>query len=688
MLFAVVTAAWTLLSSPVSGQSVQGLRYGGFAVPAQGRLVCHQTTVPPQRAYRATVVDLANGDRCEYLLADPWELLPILQQVSRSASDHTVEASDLALRVTRLELPPIVSIIRNEAHRYGLPPEFLAAVMMAESRADPFAVGDLGHAVGLFQLHDKGLGSNLFDRRYDPTLSANVAAESLAEGWREGKSRSLQNDELVRFAYAYSFNPGGSHTSQGDLVIAFYRRFAGVAPLPDGPAIDPDEVLHDAGVLATSEGTYFVALFSPVGRSFPGPESLAEMTLANYEQRRGLGAGTVSNDGEASTSGDFPIAVPPFSESGYVIVLSGLIAAALLLYHVGRRQMRPATVTAGVGVDEPAGEPWRTNAMPLFKPGKSNEPEPMRVTTLTETAERQALQERLATIAARQTPGPAPVDEAPVAAPTPESERLARISGHLDEQQAMLSRIQREFREESVDLSTYVLQQRANMERILSQLETRLLPLREYVEAEESNLRRLIADMKARPEDFVAENFAGYIAAQETNIGMTRRSIEHQRNPFIEYFEAQTEALEVALKRFDHHVERLAKNLAQQHEILDGLLTALRDDDFQAVRAFLAERQKIWQEIAARGTSDPAAAYQQLSEVREQFARKAAGNAHLEEVLAHAARADDRLGQQVKPMARHDAPRTTRPDEPAQDAEEWDEASEAAEPAETNGALP
>ena len=95
--------------------------------------------------------------------------------------------------------------------------------MMAESGGDPNAVGDDGAAVGLFQLHERGMGAGLGDLRRDPELNAAIGARGLADGWHEGIRQGLDGEGLVRFAYDYRFNPGGGNGYQGDAVFSFYR---------------------------------------------------------------------------------------------------------------------------------------------------------------------------------------------------------------------------------------------------------------------------------------------------------------------------------------------------------------------------------------------------------------------------------------------------------------------------------
>jgi hypothetical protein len=107
--------------------------------------------------------------------------------------------------------------------RHNVPPLFLKAVMLSESGGNPNAVGDSGHSVGLFQLHDRGYGYQMGDSRYDPETNAERAVQGLAEAWHAGERAGYRGEYAVRAAYDYSFNPGGGFAYQGDSVVRHYN---------------------------------------------------------------------------------------------------------------------------------------------------------------------------------------------------------------------------------------------------------------------------------------------------------------------------------------------------------------------------------------------------------------------------------------------------------------------------------
>lgn len=63
----------------------------------------------------------------------------------------------------------------------------------AESRLNPYAVGDGGHSIGLFQLHDKGLGKGMTpDDRRDPDKSCQRIIQAIMS--QQGARLRLLND--------------------------------------------------------------------------------------------------------------------------------------------------------------------------------------------------------------------------------------------------------------------------------------------------------------------------------------------------------------------------------------------------------------------------------------------------------------------------------------------------------------
>lgn len=123
-------------------------------------------------------------------------------------------------------------MLNRIGNKYKVPPLFLKAVMLSESGGRPDAVGDSGHSVGLFQLHDQGYGAGMGDARFDPEINAERGARGLAEAWHAGEKAGFAGEHAVRAAYNYSFNPGGGWAYQGDSVVRHYNQLLAEQGLP------------------------------------------------------------------------------------------------------------------------------------------------------------------------------------------------------------------------------------------------------------------------------------------------------------------------------------------------------------------------------------------------------------------------------------------------------------------------
>lgn len=124
------------------------------------------------------------------------------------------------------------AMLNGLGQKYNVPPLFLKAVMLSESGGNPSAIGDSGHSVGLFQLHDQGYGHGMGDARFDPLTNADRATQGLAEAWHAGERAGYTGEYAVRAAYDYSFNPGGGFAYQGDSVVAHYNQLLADQGLP------------------------------------------------------------------------------------------------------------------------------------------------------------------------------------------------------------------------------------------------------------------------------------------------------------------------------------------------------------------------------------------------------------------------------------------------------------------------
>nr|WP_297804884.1 transglycosylase SLT domain-containing protein [Tepidiforma sp.] len=191
---------------PAAGQHARALREGSFA----RALETASSEVLPPASPRASRPGTSAG------------------AASRAFEPHTpiVSAAESA------DPDRWDGLLNRLGQKYGVPPLFLKAVMLIESGGRPDAVGDGGHSVGLFQLHDQGYGHGMGDLRFDPEANADRAARGLAASWRKVQAAGYTGEYAVRAAYDDTFNPGGGFAYQGDALVRTYNRLLQQQGLP------------------------------------------------------------------------------------------------------------------------------------------------------------------------------------------------------------------------------------------------------------------------------------------------------------------------------------------------------------------------------------------------------------------------------------------------------------------------
>jgi cell wall-associated NlpC family hydrolase len=132
--------------------------------------------------------------------------------------------------------------------RHGIEGE-LAAIMaagaLAESGWDPQRRGDAGHSVGLFQLHDQGLGAGLSAaQREDPNLQVQVIAPEYRRWYAHWRAAGYRDAELAWRVCAWAERPR-DYADPNSVAARAYRAAwaavqaaepAAVAALPPPPA--------------------------------------------------------------------------------------------------------------------------------------------------------------------------------------------------------------------------------------------------------------------------------------------------------------------------------------------------------------------------------------------------------------------------------------------------------------------
>lgn len=200
----------------------------------------------------------------------------------------------------------IMSIIADEAQkaaqRRGLndqqTKELVATAIAtadAESGLNPNAVGDQGHSVGLFQLHDQGMGYGMGNSRYDPRTNAAKALDSMAAtfaanpGLSPGQLAAMSQRPADPAGYAGIVNNifgkimGGQLPSVGQPSKTFgpeYTQAENIYAKYFGKTADPGviESIMGAGNDVQQMEDYVRSL----GSHIPG------LTIGQYTDQRGL----------------------------------------------------------------------------------------------------------------------------------------------------------------------------------------------------------------------------------------------------------------------------------------------------------------------------------------------------------------------------------------------------------------
>lgn len=92
----------------------------------------------------------------------------------------------------------VMQIVINEAIKNGIDPLIALALAKAESSLNPNAIGDNGHSVGLFQLHDQGQGAGQsVAQRQDPRHNAGQFLAAHAALYKQLVAEGLAGDQLA-----------------------------------------------------------------------------------------------------------------------------------------------------------------------------------------------------------------------------------------------------------------------------------------------------------------------------------------------------------------------------------------------------------------------------------------------------------------------------------------------------------
>lgn len=255
----------------------------------------------------------------------------------------------------------------------------------------------------------------------------------------------------------------------------------------------------------------------------------------------------------------------------------------------------------------------------------------------------------------------------PPTSPAVHSARLRRLVEYFAAQGDLLSEMRRQTETETAPFQQLLNQQAETSRYLVQSLDLRLRPLLEYAASEEQNLAALEEEMASQGMEFIARSFSDYVTQQRLRIRETRSHIDQQRAPYQAHSDAQREAIEMALARFDEDVAMLEHNLAEQRKVMMRMLDAMRSESFIAAREFLAAREAEMREAARAGVTDPAAIATRLREAGAQL-DGVDRTAYLERLVRHVQGADEQFAQGGGAVVDAAAPRAIARTAPVTDA--------------------
>lgn len=102
----------------------------------------------------------------------------------------------------------------------GVPPEIILSLIQAESGGNQYIVGDSGASVGLFQLHERGVGYGLtVEERYDPETQFRLMAPRIQAAYQQGVALGLTGRDLAMYTGYYAEKPAAG--SEANYAYAY-----------------------------------------------------------------------------------------------------------------------------------------------------------------------------------------------------------------------------------------------------------------------------------------------------------------------------------------------------------------------------------------------------------------------------------------------------------------------------------
>jgi hypothetical protein len=106
----------------------------------------------------------------------------------------------------------------------------IVAAALAESGGNTEAVGDNGHSIGLWQMHDQGLGAGMSrDERHDPDSACQRMLPEFQRVHEESIGMGLSGRSLAARTYIFTERPFGFPALDSAAALKFLDKFDGLA---------------------------------------------------------------------------------------------------------------------------------------------------------------------------------------------------------------------------------------------------------------------------------------------------------------------------------------------------------------------------------------------------------------------------------------------------------------------------
>ena len=127
-----------------------------------------------------------------------------------------------------LSVDELFALVRNHGASGELD-DIMVAAALTESGGNTEAVGDNGRSIGLWQMHDMGLGAGLSrEERADPDSACELMLPHFRANLNEGLGMGLAGSTLAVRTYMFTERPFGFPSLQSAAALHFLDRFNGL----------------------------------------------------------------------------------------------------------------------------------------------------------------------------------------------------------------------------------------------------------------------------------------------------------------------------------------------------------------------------------------------------------------------------------------------------------------------------